>query len=78
MDIFLNQLIRFCLNNDRNLHHLASHTISCCRQDRGRNVTTDYHDTSALSNIQKKFIVVALLLYSCNICCLIDLLNVLR
>jgi len=30
MDIFLNQMIQFCLNNATNLCHLASHGMPCC------------------------------------------------
>jgi len=29
-DIFLNQLIQFYSNNAANLHHLATHSTTCC------------------------------------------------
>jgi len=41
VDIFLNQLIQFYLNNATNLH-----AVRCCPQHRDRNVTSDYCDVT--------------------------------
>ena len=67
-DIFLNELIQFYANNATDLHHLTSHSTSCCptTQRGDRTLTTDYCDVTSRPYVYRTALCVCVAYASCG------------